>query len=172
MPESNPILDAVATTLIHHPEFTLVEVQGHADERSNDEYNLRLTRDRAHSVVEALVQRGVTRDRMRSQGYGEYCPLDEGHNEAAWEKNRRVEFKLMRVDGVETGVALGCEDAAAHGIKPTKVPSNAPHRAELEKEPDRRFQDAVELIAKLMNDRHIPIPPVTRTLGGNAKPKN
>src|SRR5205085_2852481 len=32
--------------------------------------------------------------------------------------------------------------------------------------------DAVELIAKLMNDRHIPIPPVTRTLGGNAKPKN
>ena len=48
LPESNAILDAVATTIIHHPEFTLIEVQGHADERSDDDYNLRLTNERAH----------------------------------------------------------------------------------------------------------------------------
>jgi outer membrane protein OmpA-like peptidoglycan-associated protein len=122
LPESNPILDAVATTLIHHPEFTLVEVQGHADERSSDEYNLRLTRDRAHSVVEALVQRGVTRDRIRSQGYGEYCPLDEGHNEAAWEKNRRVEFKVVKTQDGPTGVDLGCKRARDKGVNPAPVP--------------------------------------------------
>jgi len=122
LPESGPILDAVATTLIHHPEFTLVEVQGHADERSNDEYNLKLTRERAHSVVEALAQRGVTRDRTRSQGYGEYCPLDEGHNEAAWEKNRRVEFKVVKTQDGPTGVDLGCKTARDKGVNPAPVP--------------------------------------------------
>jgi OOP family OmpA-OmpF porin len=122
LPESNAILDAVGTTVLHHPEFTLLEVQGHADERSNDEYNLRLTKDRAHSVVEALLQRGVTQDRMRSQGYGEYCPLDEGHNEAAWEKNRRVEFKVVKTQDGPTGVELGCKRARDKGVNPAPVP--------------------------------------------------
>jgi outer membrane protein OmpA-like peptidoglycan-associated protein len=122
LPESNAILDAVATTVLHHPEFTLLEVQGHADERSSDEYNLNLTKARAHSVVEALVQRGVTRDRIRSQGYGEYCPLDEGHNDAAWEKNRRVEFKVVKTQDGPTGVELGCKRARDKGVNPAPVP--------------------------------------------------
>jgi outer membrane protein OmpA-like peptidoglycan-associated protein len=122
LPESNAILDAVATTVIHHPEFTLLEVQGHADERSNDDYNLRLTNDRAHAVVEALATRGVARDHLRSQGYGEYCPLDEGHNEAAWEKNRRVEFKVLKTQDGPTGVELGCKRARDKGVIPKPVP--------------------------------------------------
>jgi OmpA-OmpF porin, OOP family len=122
LPESNAILDAVGTTVIHHPEFTLLEVQGHADERSNDDYNLRLTKDRAHAVVEALVQRGVPRDHLRSQGYGEYCPLDEGHSEVAWEKNRRVEFKVLKTQDGSTGVELGCKRARDKGVIPAPVP--------------------------------------------------
>ncbi|HKQ69667.1 MAG TPA: OmpA family protein, partial [Polyangiaceae bacterium] len=121
LPESNGILDAVATTVIHHPEFTLLEVQGHADERSNDDYNLRLTKDRASAVVEALVQRGVPRTHLRSQGYGEYCPLDEGHNDVAWEKNRRVEFKVLRTQDGPTGVELGCKRARDKGVIPAAV---------------------------------------------------
>jgi outer membrane protein OmpA-like peptidoglycan-associated protein len=122
LPESNAILDAVATTVIHHPEFTLIEVQGHADERADDNYNLRLTRDRAHAVVEALVERGVPRDHLRSQGFGEYCPIDEGHNAAAWDKNRRVEFKVVRTQDGATGVELGCKRAASKGVVSAPVP--------------------------------------------------
>ncbi len=122
LPESNAILDAVGTTVVHHPEFTLVEVQGHADERSNDDYNLKLTRERSSAVVEALVQRGVGRNRLRSQGYGEYCPLDEGHNEAAWEKNRRVEFKVLKTQDGPTGVDLGCKRARDKGVNPAPIP--------------------------------------------------
>jgi OOP family OmpA-OmpF porin len=121
LPESNGILDAVATTVIHHPEFTLLEVQGHADERSSDEYNLRLTKERAHSVVEALVQRGVGRDHLRSQGYGEYCPLDPAHGPDAWEKNRRVEFKVLKTTEGATGVELGCKLARDKGVIPAPV---------------------------------------------------
>jgi outer membrane protein OmpA-like peptidoglycan-associated protein len=116
LPESNEILDAVATTIIHHPEFELMEIDGHADERSSDQYNLRLTQDRVNSVMAALIQRGVGRDKIRSKGYGEYCPEDPGHNEAAWEKNRRVEFKIVKTKDGPTGVELGCANATAHGV--------------------------------------------------------
>ncbi len=105
---SYPIIDAVAATLVGNPQITMVEVQGHADERSSDEYNIRLTRDRAAAVVEALVQRGVARDRLRSGGYGERCPLDPRHNQEAWERNRRVEFKIIRTEDGPTGVEVAC----------------------------------------------------------------
>lgn len=122
LPESNSILDAVATTLNHNPEFLLLEVAGHADERSDDRYNLKLTQDRVNAVVRALVQRGVDKGRLRSKGYGEYCPEDPGHNEAAWEKNRRVEFKIVKTDKGPTGVELGCPLAAQKGVSPDPVP--------------------------------------------------
>jgi len=105
---SFPIIDAVAATLNGNPQIAMLEIQGHADERSSDEYNIRLTRDRAASVVEALVQRGVVRDRMRSGGYGERCPVDPRHNAQAWERNRRVEFKIIRTEDGPTGVEVAC----------------------------------------------------------------
>ncbi|CAN5730184.1 hypothetical protein BH11MYX4_BH11MYX4_42050 [soil metagenome] len=122
LPESNEILDAVATTVIHHPEFTLLEIAGHADERSSDEYNLKLTQDRVNSVMNALIQRKVPKDHLRSKGYGEFCPEDPGHDESAWEKNRRVEFKIVKQNTGPTGVELGCENATKHGVKPDPVP--------------------------------------------------
>ncbi len=105
---SYPIIDAVAATLIGNPQISLIEIQGHADERSSDEYNVRLTRDRAAAVLEAIVQRGVDRRRMRSVGYGERCPIDPSHNEPAWEKNRRVEFKILETEEGPTGVEVVC----------------------------------------------------------------
>jgi outer membrane protein OmpA-like peptidoglycan-associated protein len=121
LPESNPILDAVTTLLQHHSEFTLLEVAGHADERAGDAYNLQLTQARVNSVVRALIARGVEKSRLRSKGYGEYCPEDPAHNEDAWEKNRRVEFKIVTRDHQPTGVELGCANAASHGVKPDPV---------------------------------------------------
>ena len=123
LPESNEILDAVATTLIHHPEFTLVEVAGHADERATDEYNLRLTQDRVNSVMAGLIVRKVNKSTLRAKGYGEFCPEDPGHNEEAWEKNRRVEFKIVKTKDGPTGVELGCANASTHGVKPDPVPN-------------------------------------------------
>lgn len=122
LPESNEILDAVATTVIHHPEFTLIEVAGHADERSSDEYNLKLTQARVNSVMAALVARKVDKTKLRAKGYGEYCPEDPGHNEEAWEKNRRVEFKIVKTKEGPTNVELGCQAAAIKGVKPDPVP--------------------------------------------------
>ncbi|WP_437325394.1 OmpA family protein [Sorangium sp. So ce381] len=118
LPESFGIVQAVAETLKHHPEFTMIEVQGHADERSADAYNLKLTQARADAVAAALAQRGVNKDSVRSMGYGEYCPIDPAHNAAAWEKNRRVEFKVVRTDKGPTNVELGCALARSKGVNP------------------------------------------------------
>ncbi len=110
------ILDAVASTVINNPQIDKIEIQGHADERGDDNYNLRLTADRAAAVVTYLIKKGVKKKKVRSAGYGEYCPVDGGHNEAAWEKNRRVEFKVLSIDGQATGVETACKKAKAKGI--------------------------------------------------------
>ncbi len=115
---SYPILNAVAATIMNNPQIDTILIQGHADERGEDRYNLRLTNDRAAAVLTYLMKRGVKRDKLSSQGYGEYCPVDEGHNESAWEKNRRVEFKVLSVDGTPTGVDTACDRARAAGIDP------------------------------------------------------
>jgi outer membrane protein OmpA-like peptidoglycan-associated protein len=117
LPASDGILDAVASTLKEHPEFLLIEVQGHADERAADAYNLQLTKDRAKSVVAALMKRGTETSRVRAMGFGEYCPLDPEKNDAAYEKNRRVEFKIVRTKDGPTGVELGCEVAKSKGVQ-------------------------------------------------------
>ena len=105
---SFPLLDAVAATLNASPQITLVEIQGHADERGSDQYNIKLTRARAASVMNALIERGVLKDRLRSAGYGERCPVDPKRNPTAWEKNRRVEFKIIETDAGPTGVEVTC----------------------------------------------------------------
>lgn len=105
---SFPLLDAVAATLNSSPHISLVEIQGHADERGSDEYNINLTRARAASVMNALIERGVIKNRLRSAGYGERCPVDPKNNANAWEKNRRVEFKIVETDAGPTGVEVTC----------------------------------------------------------------
>jgi outer membrane protein OmpA-like peptidoglycan-associated protein len=122
LPESNPILDKVAKALNDHPEITLIEVGGHADERGAEKMNLALTQARVESVVAALVTRSVAPTRLRAKGYGFYCPIDSDHDESAWGKNRRVEFKIVKTVRGATGVDLGCENARAHGVTPAPVP--------------------------------------------------
>jgi OmpA-OmpF porin, OOP family len=117
-PESYDILDQVAETIVNNPQIDMIEVQGHADERGDDAYNLKLTSDRAASVVAYLIKKGVKPKKLRSFGYGEYCPVEKASNEAAWEQNRRVEFKVLSIDSNPTGVEVACEAAKKAGVFP------------------------------------------------------
>jgi OOP family OmpA-OmpF porin len=94
--DSYYILDAVVATMNGNPDIALIEVQGHTDERGDDAYNLELSDRRAAAVMAYLVEHGVAAARLTSQGYGETQPLDKRHNEAAWTKNRRVDFVLRK----------------------------------------------------------------------------
>lgn len=136
--ESDGLLDEIATVLDHNPQIEFIEVAGHADKIGADASNVLLTQQRSRAVLEALAKRGIDRKRMRPQGYGRYCPVDPGDSDAAREKNRRVEFKILRIDGVETGVALGCAEALAKGLHPARVPPTAPHREEIVQATEKR----------------------------------
>ncbi|MEW6752812.1 MAG: peptidoglycan-associated lipoprotein Pal [Candidatus Latescibacterota bacterium] len=67
-------------------------LEGHCDERGTIEYNLALGQRRANSVKAFLVRAGVQGERLNLVSYGEQKPADPGHGEAAWARNRRVEF--------------------------------------------------------------------------------
>ncbi len=96
LPRSFPLLDQIAGTIKGHPEIRLIEIQGHADERGDDEHNLDLTDRRAKSVMRALEDRNVELGRLKAKGYGETKPICTQHNEDCWSKNRRVEFIIMQ----------------------------------------------------------------------------
>jgi peptidoglycan-associated lipoprotein len=66
-----------------------VQVEGHCDERGTNEYNLALGQRRAEAVRQALIAAGVSAGQLTTISYGEERPVDPGHNEAAWAKNRR-----------------------------------------------------------------------------------
>jgi len=76
-----------------NPGITL-RVTGHADERGSLEYNLALGMRRAQSVKDYLAGFGIDAARIQIDSMGEDQPLDEGHDEAAWARNRRAEFGI------------------------------------------------------------------------------
>jgi len=67
-------------------------IEGHCDERGTGEYNRSLGERRALALRESLAKIGVDASRIRTISYGKDRPVDPGHNEAAWAKNRRGQF--------------------------------------------------------------------------------
>jgi peptidoglycan-associated lipoprotein len=72
-----------------------IQVEGHCDERGTNEYNLALGERRANSTKKYLVSLGISAGRISTISYGEEKPLDPGHNEEAWAKNRRGHIIIL-----------------------------------------------------------------------------
>ncbi|MBM3333879.1 peptidoglycan-associated lipoprotein Pal [Candidatus Sumerlaeota bacterium] len=69
-----------------------VQIEGHCDERGTEEYNLALGERRANAAKQYLIKNGIDASRLFTISYGESRPVDPGHNETAWAKNRRAQF--------------------------------------------------------------------------------
>nr|CAI78610.1 peptidoglycan-associated lipoprotein [uncultured delta proteobacterium] len=69
-------------------------IEGHCDERGTSEYNLALGDRRAKNVKTYLQGLGISGQRIITTSYGEEMPVDTGHNETAWAKNRRAHFEI------------------------------------------------------------------------------
>lgn len=93
-PGDAEILKENATVL---KKFSTVKIQieGHCDERGTLEYNLALGERRADNTKKYLLSIGIPADRISTISYGEEKPLDPGHNEETWGKNRRAQFVIL-----------------------------------------------------------------------------
>lgn len=73
-----------------------VQIQGNCDERGSDAYNLALGEKRAKAAYNYLITLGVPAGQLYMISYGEERPADQGHDEAAWAKNRRDDFVVLK----------------------------------------------------------------------------
>lgn len=92
--DAKAILEKNAAWLKKNPDVR-IQIEGHCDERGTNEYNLALGDRRAKSTKDYLVSLGIDPGRVSTITYGEERPLDPGHNEEAWAKNRRAHFVII-----------------------------------------------------------------------------
>jgi peptidoglycan-associated lipoprotein len=90
--------DEARAILKNHAEWlnknkdVMIVVEGHCDERGTAEYNLALGERRANAAGKFLMDMGIDAKRIKTLSYGEELPLDKGHTEDAWARNRRAHF--------------------------------------------------------------------------------
>jgi len=87
-------LDQVARVLVENPTLQ-VSIEGHTDNKGSRKKNIRLSRDRAASILNFLVKRGIAPDRLKSEGYADEKPIAANDTEEGRAKNRRVEFTII-----------------------------------------------------------------------------
>jgi peptidoglycan-associated lipoprotein len=101
--DSYVLSQSARDTLANSAEYLLkknlsikVQIEGNCDERGSDEYNLALGEKRAKAALSYLVTLGVPAERLSFISYGKEKPADPGHDEAAWAKNRRDDFVVIK----------------------------------------------------------------------------
>ena len=93
--EAERILAQKAGWLQDNPAVS-AQIEGHCDERGTSAYNLALGERRANAVQQYLTVLGIGPGRLSTISYGEEQPLDPGHDEAAWSRNRRAHFVIVQ----------------------------------------------------------------------------
>ncbi len=134
-PDAKTILDGVADELKAFPSIQ-VEIDGHTDAIGSDDYNQRLSEQRAASVVTYLAEHGIDAGRMSSKGFGESMPVADNGTDEGREQNRRVELKI--VVGSVVPAAAATPDAA---------PADAPLDAATTPGPDAAPPEAAPALA-------------------------
>lgn len=94
-PPARENLTKKAKWLRANPHFS-VQIEGHCDEQGSNHYNLALGERRASVTAKFLTGLGISASRISTISYGEERPAVPGHDEEAWAKNRRAEFRVIK----------------------------------------------------------------------------
>lgn len=90
---SNSLLSDLIEVANQCPEAK-IEIGGHTDSSGSDDYNLRLSQERASSVMSYLISNGIESNRLKAVGYGENNPIADNESTEGMAKNRRIEFNV------------------------------------------------------------------------------
>ena len=94
MPGAQRTIDQLAAFLNKYPTRKVV-AEGHTDSVGSDAYNLKLSQQRAESVLSSILARGISADRVTAKGQGELYPVASNENAAGRQQNRRVEIIIL-----------------------------------------------------------------------------
>jgi len=94
MPVASQTIDPLVDVLENNPKRNIL-IEGFTDSVGNEQYNLKLSLQRANAVRDAITAKGISAGRITTKGYGEQFPIDSNATPAGRQKNRRVEIIIM-----------------------------------------------------------------------------
>lgn len=117
-PDTKVALARVSGILMAYPALK-VQVEGHTDSVGGDDYNQKLSENRANTVAAFLTSQGVTQENVTAKGFGKTRPVADNGTAQGRQQNRRVEL-------VVSGAAIGVQDSENPGSAATPAPAPAP----------------------------------------------
>jgi len=97
-PTSNVELDKLVSLMKKYPKL-IVEISGYSDSKGDDNLNLKLSQERAESVLNYLTEKSIAKERMIAKGYGKANPVASNETDEGRQLNRRVEYKILSTTG-------------------------------------------------------------------------
>lgn len=95
LPQSYKELDKLVGVLNDNPNM-VIEIQGHTDNQGSYKYNIKLSQNRSHAVVDYLVENGILKERLYYKGFGDTRPISTNETDDGRQMNRRVEFLILK----------------------------------------------------------------------------
>lgn len=143
LPKSFALLNQVYSVLKNYKHITKIRIEGHTDSMGNRKKNLKLSQDRANSVRDFLVGKGIEAGRLESQGFGPDKPIASNKTAKGRETNRRVEFVIaeQKPVGAEVPGATPAPSETPELVAPPP-PAQAPaKKPEKGKKPDSKVEE-------------------------------
>jgi len=142
-PESFSLLHDIAEVIKQNAQVKKISIEGHASADGDRKFNLKLSDDRAKSVMDYIVKKeGIDPKRLTARGWGSEKPIASNDTEEGREKNRRVEFLVVEQDvtakKVEIDPTTGKErviDESTSVVKTEEAPSPTPVLTDVKKKP-------------------------------------
>ena len=98
LPASFGLLDEIVDVIKKNAHLKKIAIEGHASSEGDAKHNLKLSDDRAKSVMKYLVDKGIDAARLTAKGFGSQRPIADNATDEGKEKNRRVEFLVIEQD--------------------------------------------------------------------------
>lgn len=106
LPASFSLLDEIVTVFKQNPHIKKVSIEGHASAEGDPKHNMKLSDERAKSVMKYLVEKGIKQESLAAKGFGVTKPIGDNKTEEGREKNRRVEFVIVEQDVTKKKVQI------------------------------------------------------------------
>lgn len=123
---SYPVLEAVKNALQLQTQITKLQIEGHTDDRGDAAHNTDLSKRRAQSVMQWLVDHGIAAGRLTAEGFGPNRPVADNKTLYGRAKNRRVEFRILEPSGMVQAVSEAKPAGSPAAAQPTASPAAAP----------------------------------------------